>query len=124
MPTTSGSSLKGASAAGSQQEAGDAEIVMFLNRNQDHIPIEVPALSTEQALQTVPRRLSLSNPTAEVAALSAGEAESAGEASVGAAEDEDAGEAGSGGKEGVSAGCGDSAGEGSLGLETLGMNGE
>ena len=34
--------------------------------------IEVPALSSEQALQVVPRRLS--NPTAEVKALSVGEA--------------------------------------------------
>ena len=31
---------------------------MFLNVNIEHIPIEVPALSTEQALQAVPRRLS------------------------------------------------------------------
>ena len=42
------------------------------NGNQDYIRIEVPALSSEQALQAVPPRLS--NPTAEVEALSAGEA--------------------------------------------------
>ena len=43
-----------------------------LSGNQDNIPIEVPALSSEQALQAVPRRLS--NPAAEVEALSVGEA--------------------------------------------------
>ena len=35
---------------------------MFLNGNIEHIPIEVPALSTKQALQAVPRRFS--NPKA------------------------------------------------------------
>ena len=65
---------------------------MFLNGNIEHIPIEVPALSSEQALQVVSRRLS--NPKADVAALFAGEAGSAGE-------------------EGVNAGCGDAAGKGS-----------
>ena len=54
----------------SSLSAAYAEMVLFLNGNQDHIPIEVPALSAEQALQAVPRRLS--NPTAEVVALSAG----------------------------------------------------
>ena len=57
-------------------------MVMFLNGNIKHIPVEVPALSTEQALHSVPRRLS--NPKAEVAALSAGEAGPAGKAGVGA----------------------------------------
>ena len=84
---------------------------MVLNGNIEHIRIEVPALSTEQALQAVPRRLS--NPKAEEAALSAGEAGSADEAGVDTAYDEYAGEAGSAGEEGVNAGCGDSAGEGS-----------
>ena len=95
----------------SSLSAAYAEMVMFLNGSIDHIPIEVPALSTEQALQVVPRRLS--NPKVEVAALSAGEAASAGEAGVDAPYDEYAGEAGSAGEEGVNAGCGDSAGEGS-----------
>ena len=95
----------------SSLSAAYAEMVMFLNDNIDHIPIEVPALSTEQALQAVPRRLS--NPKAEVAALSAGEAGFAGEAGVDAACDEHAGEAESSGEEGVNAGYGDSAGEGS-----------
>ena len=84
---------------------------MFLNGNTEHIPIEVPALSTEHALQAVPRRLS--NPKAEVAALSAGEAGSSGEAGVDVHYDEYAGEAGSVGEEGVNASCGHSAGEGS-----------
>ena len=56
----------------SSLSAAYAEMVLFLNGNQDYFPIEVPALSSEQALQEVPRRLS--NPTAEVEALSAGEA--------------------------------------------------
>ena len=73
------------------QSSLSAAMVMFPNGNIDHIPIEVPALSTEQALQTVPR--CLSNPTAEVAALSAGEAGFAGEAGVDAVCDEYAGEA-------------------------------
>ena len=84
-----------------------AEMVMFLNGNINHILTEVSALSTEQA----PRRLS--NTKAEVAALSAGEAGFAGEASVGAACDQYAGEAKSSGEEGVNAGYGDSAGKGS-----------
>ena len=92
--------------------AAYAEMVMFLNGNYiEHIPIEVPAPSTEQALQAVPRRHS--NPKAEVAALSAGEARSAGEAGVDAACDEYIGGAGSAGEEGLNAGCGDSAGKGS-----------
>ena len=44
----------------SSLSAAYAEIVMFLNRNIEYILIEVPALSTEQALQTAPRRLSKS----------------------------------------------------------------
>ena len=85
---------------------------MFLNGNIELIPIEVPALSTEQALQAVPRRSS--NPETEVATLSAAEAGSAGEAGVDAAQNEYVGEAGSAGEEGVNAGCGDSAGDGSV----------
>ena len=109
MPTTRGSSSNGGSAARSQQEAGDAEMATFLNENQDHIPM--PAPSTEQALHSVPRRLS--NPMAEVVALSAAEAGSASEAGVNAAYDEYAGKGGSAGEEGVNADCGDSAWEGS-----------
>ena len=56
-----------------------------------YIPIEVSAPAMEQALQAVPRRLS--NPMAEVEALFAGGAESAGEAKEdGAYNDEYAGE--------------------------------
>ena len=95
----------------SSLSAAYAEMVMLINGNIEHMPIQVPTLSTEQALQAVPRRLS--NRKKEVAALSAGEAASAGEASVVAAYDKYAGEAGSAGEEGVNAGCGDSAGEGS-----------
>ena len=95
----------------SNLSAAYAEMVMFLIGNIEHMPIEVPALSTEQALQAVPRRLS--NPKAEVSALAAGEAGSAGEAGVDTTCDEYAGEAGSAGEEGVNAGCSDSAGEGS-----------
>ena len=69
---------------------------MFLKGNIEHTPIKVPALSTEQALQAVPRRLS--NPKAEVAALSAGEAGSADEAGVEAPYNEYAGEARSAGE--------------------------
>ena len=35
----------------------DGAIVLFLNGNQEHISQEVPALSTEQALQALPKRL-------------------------------------------------------------------
>ena len=98
-------------ASRSSLSAAYAEMDMFLNGNIEHIPTEVPALSTEQALQAVPRRLS--NPKAEVAALSAGEAGHADEAGVDAHYDEYAGGAGSAGEEGFNAGCGDSAGEGS-----------
>ena len=35
-----------------------AEMVLFLNGNQEHMPTEVPALSTERGLQAVPKRLS------------------------------------------------------------------
>ena len=118
VPAPSSAVLEGFSTAGrlitgsrSSLSAAYAEIVMLLNGNIEHMPIEVPTLSTEQALQAVPRRLS--NPKAEVAALFAGEAGSAGEAGVDAAYDEYAGEAGSADEEGVNAGCGDSAGEGS-----------
>ena len=93
----------------SSLSAAYAEMVMFLDGNIGHIPIEVQALSTEQALRAVPRRLS--NPKAEVAALSAGEAGFAAEAGVDAACEEYAGEAESPGEEGVDAGYGDSAGE-------------
>ena len=94
--------------SGSGPSAAYAEMVMFLNGNIEHFPIEVPALSPEQALQAVLRRLS--NSKAGVAAVSADEAGPAGEAGVDAAYDEYAGEAGSAGEEGVNAGC---AGEGS-----------
>ena len=80
--------------------AADAEM-MFPNGNQDHIRIEVTALSSEQVHQAVPRRLS--NSKAEVAALLAGEAGSGGEVGVDTAYDEYAGEAGSEGEEGVRA---------------------
>ena len=79
----------------SSLSAAYAEIVMFLNGNIEHIPIQVPALSTEQTLQAVPRRLS--NPKAEVAVLSAGEAGSASEAGVDAHYDEYSGGAKSAG---------------------------
>ena len=39
-------------------DAAYAGIVLFLNRNREYIPEEVPALSPEQALQAVPKRLS------------------------------------------------------------------
>ena len=95
----------------SSLSAAYAEMVMILNGNVEHIPIEVPALSTEQALQAVHRRLC--NPNAEVAAFSAAEAGSAVEAGVDAHYDEYTREAGSAGEESVNAGCGDSAREGS-----------
>ena len=47
-------------------------MMLFLNGNQDQIPVEVLALSTHQA-QGVPQRLS--DPRAEVVAFSTGEAE-------------------------------------------------
>ena len=84
-------------------------MAMLLNGNQDHSPMKVPALSPDQALQAVPRKLS--SPKAEVAVLSAGEAGSVGEAGVDAAFNEYAGEAGSAGEKGVNAPCGESAGE-------------
>ena len=71
-------------------------VVVFLNGNQDHIPIEPPALSPEQALQDVPGRLS--NPEARVAALSADKAGSAGEAGVDAVYGKFAGEVGAAGE--------------------------
>ena len=92
----------------SNPSAAYAEMGMLLNGSIERMPIEVPALSNEQALQAVPRRLS--NPKAEVTALAAG---SAGSAAVDAAYDGYAGEAGSTGEEIINAGCGDSAGEGS-----------
>ena len=59
-----------------------------------------------------------------MAALSAGEAGSAGKVVVDAHYDEYAGEAGYSGGERANAGCGHSAGEGSHGLEALGMTEE
>ena len=70
-----------------------AEIVLFLNGNQEYIAVEAPPLSREQALQAVPQSRRLSNPKAEVAALFAGEAGSAGKAEVDDAYNKYAGEA-------------------------------
>ena len=55
---------------GARSRLGEAytEIVLFLNGNQEHIPQEVPALSTQQALQAVPKRLS--DPRSETEGLS------------------------------------------------------
>ena len=103
--STAGRLIKGSR---SSLSAACAEMVVFINGNIEHMPTEVPALSTEQA--TLP---SLQPEKAEVAALSAGEAEYAGEAGVDAAYDEYAREAGSASEEGVNAGCGDSTREGS-----------
>ena len=47
-------------------------MVLFLNGNQEHMPTEVAALSTEQGFQAVPKRLS--NPSKEAESLSVGEA--------------------------------------------------
>ena len=45
-------------------------MTLFLNGNQEYIPVEVPALSTQQAQEALPRRLT--NPRAEMGALSTG----------------------------------------------------
>ena len=46
------------------------EMALFLNGNKEYIPVEVPSLSESQMKEAVPRRLT--NPRAEVAALSTG----------------------------------------------------
>ena len=46
------------------------EMTLFLNGNKEYIPVEVPSLSESQMKEAVPRRLT--NPRAEVAALSTG----------------------------------------------------
>ena len=46
------------------------EMTLFLNGNKKYIPVEVPSLSESQMKEAVPRRLT--NPRAEVAALSTG----------------------------------------------------
>ena len=46
------------------------EMTLFLNGNTGYIPVEVPSLSESQMKEAVPRRLT--NPRAEVAALSTG----------------------------------------------------
>ena len=46
------------------------EMTLFLNGNKEYIPVEVPSLSESQVKEAVPRRLT--NPRAEVAALSTG----------------------------------------------------
>ena len=55
-------------------------MTLFLNGNQEYIPVEVPALSPQQAKEAMPRRLT--NPKAEVACLSSG-AEEVAKAGVG-----------------------------------------
>ena len=45
-------------------------MTLFLNGNQEYIPVEVPALPTQQAQEALPHRLT--NPRAEVVALSTG----------------------------------------------------
>ena len=57
----------------SKLDAAYAEMVLFLNGNQEYIPQEVPALSTEQALQAVLKRLS--EPRPEIERLSSADAE-------------------------------------------------
>ena len=54
----------------SQLAGGYVEMTLFLKGNQEYIPVEVPALSTQQAQEALPRRLT--NPRAEVVALSTG----------------------------------------------------
>ena len=46
------------------------EMALFLNSNQEYIPVEVSVLSTQQAQKALPRRLT--NPRAKVMALSTG----------------------------------------------------
>ena len=55
----------------SRLNGGHPEMVLFLNGNQEHMPTEVPALSTEQGLEAVPKRLS--NPRKEAESLSLGQ---------------------------------------------------
>ena len=45
-------------------------MTLFLNGNQEYIPVKVPALSPQQAKKAMPRRHT--NPKAEVAGLSSG----------------------------------------------------
>ncbi|CAN0069465.1 unnamed protein product, partial [Hapterophycus canaliculatus] len=52
------------------------EMVLFLNGNQEYIPVEVPALSAGQVLDAMPTRLSNPNKTTEC--LSTGEVEEEG----------------------------------------------
>ena len=49
---------------------GYVEMTLFLNGNLEYIPVEVPALSPQQAKEAMPRRFT--NPKAEVAGLSSG----------------------------------------------------
>ena len=49
----------------SRLDAAYAEMVLFLNGNQEYIPREVPAPSTAPALQAVPKRLSHPRPDIE-----------------------------------------------------------
>ena len=76
-----------------QPHRGYAEVVLLLNGNQEHIPIEVPTLSREQALLAVPRSLRLFNPNADVAAVFSGKAGSVGEPEVDDAYNEHTGKA-------------------------------
>lgn len=55
----------------SRLSGGHAEMVLFLNGNQECIPAEVPALPIEQGLQALPTRLS--NPSEKTESLSVGE---------------------------------------------------
>ncbi|CAN0032778.1 unnamed protein product, partial [Sphacelaria rigidula] len=57
----------------SRLDSAYAEMVLFLHGNHEYIPVKVPALSTEQALQAVPRRLS--DPRPEIEGLSSANAE-------------------------------------------------
>ena len=84
---------------------------MFLNGNQDHIAMEMPHLWPEKALQAVPHRLH--NLKEDMAALSAGNTGTAGEAGVDTAYDEYARKMRSAVVKGVNACCGESTGEGS-----------
>lgn len=65
-------SMAGRVITGSRSRLGGeyTEMTLFLNGNQDYIPVEVPVLSDEQAKQALPRRLT--NPRAEVVSLSSG----------------------------------------------------
>ena len=66
-----GSGSGSGSGGGRPDAAYYAEMVLFLNGNQDSIPAEVPALSIDQARDAIPVRLT--NPSKRVADLSAGE---------------------------------------------------